>query len=353
MPPPYGYYSTQQPLPGANYTDYSGYANPQYDQSYGSIAGGYSPTVAAAVNARNTSGISTRDQMVNGQVIHDERATPKFNSNSNAPAFQSAFSDDPFYQRSDVAPFIQATNRDLLGNGKYGYRGWMTNHPVGTIAALAALAYGGSLAAGAAGGAGGGAAGGGAAAGGAGGLDAGTVAALQSGVGAGASGIGGSAAAAGAGATGAGYGGALAAGGAAAGVGFGGQGTSGLPSDLAGSFQSAPMTGSAAGDLAASGGIQGGAGTGILGSTGGSGLLSQSNIGNVARLRGLLNSGGGGQQSGGAQQAPMPYIPAGMLGSQMQQPSMPTYIGLPQSQAPYIPARGYNAHKFYGATVWS
>lgn len=111
----------------------------------------------------------------------------------------------------------------------------------------------------------------------------------------------------------------------------------------------AGVGGGNAGALAASGGISGGAGTGIAGSLGGSGLLSQANIGRVGQLHDLL--GGGKQQQG----MPMPQIPGGFMGSQpQQQQAAPTYVGLPtNTQMPYIPTKGYRAHNFLGATVWT
>jgi hypothetical protein len=85
--------------------------------SYQPSLGDYTPATKAAVAARNKSGISTRDVYANGQVTHDERATPKRDTRGGAPVFQGAFMDDPFYQRSDVAPVLAATNRDVGGQG--------------------------------------------------------------------------------------------------------------------------------------------------------------------------------------------------------------------------------------------
>lgn len=288
----------------------TGYAPPQQIApilgNQNATGTGYNQATRDAVNARNNSGISTRDIYdQNGQLqSHDERATPTRDNSANAPAFQGAFMDDPFFQRSDVAPAISATNRDTLGGGSFGVRNWLHDHPVGTMAAFIAAAAGGAAAVNGLGGA----AGGGAAGGGAGGE------------------VGGGA------------------------VGWGGAGTGGFSG--AGDF--APgmaVGGGSAGQLAAAGGISGGAGTGIFGSLGGSGLLSQANLGRFQQLSGLL---GGGQQQ---QSAPaMPYIQP-VLGNQAkpQQPqAQQQLIGLPTStQAPYIPSRGYTPHNFYGATVWS
>lgn len=290
-----------------NYTDYSGYGG-LHDMGPGNATGsGYSPATQAAVNARNSSGMSTRDIYgQDGQLVsHDVRATPERSGAANAPAFQdSAFMDDPFYQRSDVIPAISATNRDTLGGGHFGIRGWMNDHPGGTLAAFIAAAAGGAALA-------------------------------PAGVGAGAAG-----GTAGAG-TGAGT----------AGVGFGGAGTAGIPANLAADFAGTTVGGGAAGNLAAAGGIAGGAGTGIGGSLGGSGILSQQSLGNIQQLSGLL---GGGKSSGGGSQ-PIPYIQPVLGNQQMpQQTQTPTpMLGAPQEQMPYIPSRGYRARNFMGATIWS
>jgi hypothetical protein len=113
----------------------------------------YTPEIAAGVEARNKSGISTRDIYgPDGQVSHEERATPKRDNSAGARNFQdSAFMDDPFYQRSDVKAAIQATNKDVLGGGKFGIRGWMNDHPLGVMAAFIAAAAGGAALAGAGG----------------------------------------------------------------------------------------------------------------------------------------------------------------------------------------------------------
>lgn len=124
------------------------------------------PEIQAAIAARNSSGISTQDiysadPAAQGALLsHEERATPIRDTSANAQAFQSAFMDDPYLQRSDVAPMIQATNKDVMGKGRFGMRGWLRDHPVGTIAAFIAAAAGGAAAMGGVGGAGGGTGGG-------------------------------------------------------------------------------------------------------------------------------------------------------------------------------------------------
>jgi hypothetical protein len=118
----------------------------------------------------------------------------------------------------------------------------------------------------------------------------------------------------------------------------------------------AGVGGGNAGALAAAGGISGGAGTGIGGSLGGgAGWLSQGNMGNYADLLGGLT--GGNKDGGGGAQVPWNAgALSGMMGSQTQpqQQAAPQFVPIqaPQYQ-PYIPARGYNAHNFYGSTVWS
>ena len=234
------------------------------------------------------------------QLAARSAAAPARNNAANAPAFQPANPNDPFYQRSDIAPLMQATNRDVLGGGAYGYRNWMRSHPLGTIAAFGALAYGGAAAAGAgvAGGAGAGAGSSGLAAGG-GALssDAALGAAADAGVGtfgAGAAGAGlGAGAAAGAlpeivvtgqaggaGLTAAQAGALSGAGGAATSLyhgpvngSYGENGGLNTNSDPLGTFQQGIGTGSNAGDLAASGGIQGGAGMGTAAGTANSSWL--------------------------------------------------------------------------------
>lgn len=131
-------------------------------------------------------------------------------------------------------------------------------------------------------------------------------------------------------------------------VGWGGADTGGF--NGASDFSMAGIGGGNAGQLAAAGGISGGAGNGIGGSLGGSGVLSQNSIGNAAQLAGLFGSNSGGQQQ------QMSWVPPGLLGSQTQQPQdqVSPITGLPiNTQMPYIPARGYNAHNFYGSTIWS
>jgi hypothetical protein len=128
-----------------NYTDYSGYdPTGVSSQGYGNSTSGYDPATQALVDARNNSGVSTRDVYSGGTVTHDERATPRRDNSAGATNFQSAFADDPYYQRSDVAPMISATNRDVEGNGNFGIRGWMNEHPLGVMGAFAALAAGGA-----------------------------------------------------------------------------------------------------------------------------------------------------------------------------------------------------------------
>lgn len=117
----------------------------------------YVPASKDAIKARAKSGISTQDIYLDGLLqSHQERATPKRNNSAKAPAYQSAFSDDPYLQRSDIAPVLAATNRDVMGGGEYGLRGWMAKHPVGVQAAMIAIAATGAAASGAAAGGGGG-----------------------------------------------------------------------------------------------------------------------------------------------------------------------------------------------------
>lgn len=218
----------------------------------------YTPNILAGIKARNTSGISTQDIYgANGLISHNERATPTRDTRAGAPAFQGAFMDDPFFQRSDVAPALLATNRDTAGGGAFGVRNWLHDHPAGTIAAMIAAAAGGAAASGAfASGAGASAGGGAAASGGVGGGLTGT--GIGAGEGAAAAGGAGGAAGAGTAATGAGWTG-----------GFSGA-SSFAPGLSAG--------GGAAGSLAASGGIAGGAGVGgtTAGALGGlSGVANQ------------------------------------------------------------------------------
>jgi hypothetical protein len=81
----------------------------------------------------------------------------------------------------------QASDRDVMGAGNYGVRGWANRHPLGVMGAMIGLTALGGLAAGGAAGAGAGGAGGGGAAGGAGG--AGIAGGLGGGAGAGAGGL--------------------------------------------------------------------------------------------------------------------------------------------------------------------
>lgn len=291
-----------------NYTDYSGYdPTGLQSQGYGNqtpvTGSGYSPEVQAAVDARNNSGMSTRDVYSGGTVTHDERATPQRDNSPNAQNFQSAFADDPYYQRSDIAPAISGTNRDLEGGGNFGIRRWMRDHPVGMIAAFTALAAGGAAASG---------------------------------------GLGGSAG--GAGITGqhalpAGYG---AGSGTGSGLGiFSNGGAAGMSG----------VGGGNAGALASSGAIGGGAGAGA----GVPSWLSRAGglINNAQDLGGLL---GGGQSGGG--NVTLPYMgmgsnygkptqqqqPQPMLGSQM--PKI-----LPSMNQP-LQSFGRKPLQFNGATVW-
>jgi hypothetical protein len=116
--------------------------------SFNSTGTGYSPDVQAAVNARRDSGMSTLDVYNGDQLVsHEERVTPQRDNSANAPNYQSAF--------PELNPGLAngATNRDVLGGGKFGVRGWLNQHPVGAIAAALALAAGGAAAMPAAGGA--------------------------------------------------------------------------------------------------------------------------------------------------------------------------------------------------------
>jgi hypothetical protein len=173
-------------------------------------------------------------------------------------------------QLADYKKLYDSYQRGTLGGGAFGIRAWLRDHPVGTIAAFVALAYGGALAAGY----------GGTAAGGAGSTP--ELAAANPGLGAGVDL--GAAVDASVGAPV--VGGSGAAGGAAGGIaGFGGAGTGGSAANLATDLSGVQMGGGAAGNLAASGGITGGAGVG--GTTGGS-------LGGAANL-----VGGGGSMGWG------------------------------------------------------
>lgn len=105
-----------------------------------------------------------------------------------------------------------------------------------------------------------------------------------------------------------------------------------------------------AGALAARGGIQGGAGVGA-----GAAVTQWGD--RIKDGYDLVNgaNGGGGGNGGGQQQIPWNAARlGGMMGSQIQPQSSPTFIGLPiQQQQPYIPSRGYNVHDFLGAKVWT
>lgn len=115
----------------------------------------YSQATQALVDARKAKGkqgIYTIDTYLNGTSTHTTVQGTPFDSSPNAKAFQPANPNDPYYRRSDIAPFIQATNKDVMGAGNYGVRGWLKKHPVGAIAAFVALAAGGAVAAGSLGG---------------------------------------------------------------------------------------------------------------------------------------------------------------------------------------------------------
>lgn len=291
-----------------------GYAPPTYaapafttPSSFNSTGTGYSAETQAAVNARSNRGVSTYDEYLGDQLVkHLERATPERDNSPNAPSYQSAF---PEYAPGNTGG---ATNRDVLGGGKFGLRGWLNQHPVGATLAMIGLAAGGAALMPAAGGA---------AAGGAAGGAAGTGAAGATGLGTGA------------------------AGGlqASSGLGvFANGGAGGL----------AGVGGGNAGALAASGGITGGAGTGFLGSLGGNGLLSQGSIANAGRLNGLL----GGGDSGGE----LPYMGFGSNYGQPTQPQQATQQqGMLGSQTRLLPSMnqplqsyGRKPLNFGGATIW-
>lgn len=126
------------------------YGNPTEAELRGQV---YQPTQGYTGNfTPNDPNISTRDRFIDGQWVHDERATPTRDKSANAPAIQTAFSDDPSYHRSDVAPVMAATNKDTRGKGHYGTRGWMHKHPLGVIGSMIAIAAGGAAASGAGGG---------------------------------------------------------------------------------------------------------------------------------------------------------------------------------------------------------
>jgi hypothetical protein len=186
------------------------------------------------------------------------------------------------------------TDRDVLGGGKFGVRGWMNDHPVGVMAAFIAAAAGGAaLAPGGAGGAAGGGAGG--AAGEAGGI-----------------------------------------------TGFGGAGTGGMAGNLATDLAGVQMGGGAAGSLAASGGIQGGAGA-----FGGG-------LGQFASQYGsqLSNLGGNSGNSGG-NSAPIMMPQTGFMGSPMQPPMNTSRQTIPLNQS-RTRLQGYSRKpmQFGGSTIW-
>lgn len=286
MPLPTGFFSTQQPLP-----------NTQQPPEFQSVA--------------------ERD------AWYRANGTPHNNA-ANAPAFQPTNPNDPYYQRSDIAPFIQATNRDVLGGGKFGIRGWTLQHPVGTMAALLALTAAGGVAGGAgAGGAAGGGAGGG-------GIGSGLGSAVGEGFSAGVGeAVGGSAGGA--------FGSALGAGAAGAGTGAAAGGWGNSSGQL--TMGNASDYGAANHGLV----LDGGAGTGVPSWLSSAGQYAD-------QFSGLL---GGGQQGGGGSGYAMPAMPSGgFMGSQA-----PAMQGRKQSQ-PLSQARlrfrGYQRTpmNFNGTTIW-
>lgn len=227
-----------------------------------------------------------------------------------------------------------ATDKDVMGAGQFGLRGWMGDHPGGVIAAMIAAAAGGAalsggLGAGAGGGVGGGVGGGTGGSIGGGGL-------TGSGIGAG-EGIGAGAAAGAEGAlpeivvtgtTGGGIGAGTAAGVAGAGAAgsvYNGNSNQGWQntSNPAGSFGSS-QTGGNAGALANSGGIGGGAGVGGSGAgmaSGSGGWLNWlgQNAGTIAGLAGgLAGSGTKNQRTTSTNEPPaylLPYLQNAAQGS--------------------------------------
>lgn len=204
---------------------------------------------------------------------------------------------DQAYQQWTGSGRQLATDRDVLGGGKFGVRGWMNDHPLGVIAAFTALAAGGAALAPAGAGGAGGAAGGGAA---------GTGASTGTGI-----------------------------------MGFGGAGTGGTAANLGADLAAVQMGGGAAGSLAASGGITGGAGAfgGQLGNLSGYGT----------ELNRFMPSGGGG----GGGSAPMMMPQGGMMGSSMQPQPMNNRQTAPMNQS-MMRARPYSRTpvQFRGSTVW-
>lgn len=286
------------------------FGNPTEAELRGQAPVGYAPDylmtpeIRAAIDARNNSGVSTRDVYGRGGLIsHEERATPQRDNSANAPSYQGAFMDSPYFQRSDVD--TSATNRDVLGNGRFGIRGWLNDHPVGAMAAMIGLAAGGAALMPAAGaGAGTGAAGGTAA------TSAGAGGAATGGIGAGF----------GTNAGGLGY--------------FANGGTAGL----------AGLGGGNAGALAASGAI-----------TGGAGAMGGGMLGNLTNNAGRINSLLGAaqeQEPQGGQPMQMPQMQRqppqqSMFGSMPLQP--PILPGVPQG-----PLQGFSRrpYKFAGQTIW-
>lgn len=199
------------------------------------------------------------------------------------------------------------TDRDVLGGGKFGVRGWLNDHPVGTIAAFIAAAAGGAALSGA-----------GAGAGGSSSLTTLTPAeqaAITSGLTNVPAGVG--------------------AGGAGTVAGFGGAGTAGIPADLAADLAGTQL-GAAGNGLV----LEGGAGT-----ISGSGALNA--IGKYGDQLGGLFGGGG---SGGA--APS-LPPIGMLGSPapVQTQQRPQFAPLNQTMQR---SRWYmrTPINYRGATIW-
>lgn len=200
------------------------------------------------------------------------------------------------------------TDRDVLGGGKFGVRGWMNDHPLGVIAAFTALAAGGAAATGGLGGASG------------------------------------SGAASGAGSGTVGWGGA----------GTGGfSGISSLPSMSA-------VGGGNAGALAAGGGISGGAGIGLggYGASAGGGVMNSAlgGFGNgLERYAGNLSGLLGGNSSG-SNSVSMPSIPSlGILGSPASAQTTMTSSrqDTPLNQT-FQRSREYmrTPINFRGATIW-
>lgn len=249
------------------------------------------PAVLAAIAARTQAGNAGMYTFQNATQNYTAQGV-KHDNSPNAPAYQSLNPNDPNLRPTD---WNGATNRDVLGNGKYGIRNWMNNHPLGVTAAFIAAAAGGAALMPSAGG--------GAAAGGAG------TTAGAAGAGAAGAGAAGAGTAAGASAAGAalpeivvtGTAGGLTAGQAAAlaaGAGIGAATASGglqPNSNPAGSFANANPGLGNAGNLASNGGITGGAGTAGGAATGANmGWMDWlgNNAGSLIGLAGGLASGG-------------------------------------------------------------